>query len=86
MHLVRGNPLRFPICVRLGYVVYVPISPPQRTLMGTHRKFGINITFQSLSIIKYLEPSKEDLFMARTLDLFNNEHFLALGGDLKYHI
>jgi hypothetical protein len=34
MHLIRENTKRFPICVRLGYVEYVPISPPQHTLMG----------------------------------------------------
>ena len=48
----------------IEYVVYVPISPPQHTLMGTNRKLGINVRFQSPSIVKYLGPLMEDLFTA----------------------
>jgi len=39
-----------------------PILPPQCTLMGTHRKFGINIKFQSPSIVKFLEPPYRNYF------------------------
>ena len=65
--------------------VYIPISPPQRTTMGPHRKIGIYVGFQSPSIIKYLEPLTGDLFTARFADcIFNEEHFPALGGDFQY--
>jgi len=30
---------------KIGYVVYVPLSPPQHTLMGSHKKLGINLRF-----------------------------------------
>ena len=49
---------------KIEYVVYVPISPLQHTLMGAHRKLGINVRFQSPSIDKYLGPLMEDLFTA----------------------
>jgi hypothetical protein len=48
---------------KFGCVVYVPISPPQRTTMGPH-KLGIYVGYDSPSIIKYLEPKIGDLFMA----------------------
>ena len=66
---------------------YVPISPPQHTTMGPHRKLGIYIGYISPSIIKYLEPLTGDLFTARYADcIFDENHFSALGGDLKHHI
>jgi hypothetical protein len=43
--------------------------------------------YHSSSIIKYLEPLTEDLFTARYANcIFNEDHFLALGGDYKYHL
>jgi hypothetical protein len=37
-------------------------------------------------IIKYLEPLTGDLLTAQCIDcIFNEEHFWALGGELKYH-
>ena len=48
-----------------GCAVYVPISPPQRTKMGPQRRLGIYVGYESPSIIKYLETSTGDLFMAR---------------------
>jgi hypothetical protein len=43
------------------------------------------VLFQSPSISKYLEPLTGDLFMARFADcIFNENHFLALGGDNKF--
>jgi hypothetical protein len=51
--------------------------------MGPHRKLGIYVRYESLSIIKYLEPRNGDLFTARYADsIFDEEHFLALGGGL----
>jgi hypothetical protein len=54
--------------------------------MGSHRKLGIYMRYYSLSIIKYLEPLIRDLFTVRYIDcIFNEDHFLILGGDYKYH-
>ena len=53
--------------------------------MGIHREFGINVRFQSPSIIKYLEPLMEDLLRPVLWVYFDIEQFQALGGDLKYH-
>jgi hypothetical protein len=53
--------------------------------MGPHRRMGIYVGFQSPSILKYLEPLTDDLFTARFADcIFNEDHFLALGGDNKF--
>jgi hypothetical protein len=50
--------------------------------MGTHRKLGIYVGYETLSIIKYLEPMTEDLHTARYADcIFDKDHFPALGGD-----
>jgi len=54
-----------------GCVVYVPISPPKRTMMGPQRRLGIYVGYDSSSIIKYHEPSTSDLFTAR----FADSHF-----------
>jgi len=54
--------------------------------MGSHRKLGIYVGYISPSIIKYLEPRTGDLLMARFADsFFSEDHFLALGGEFKYH-
>jgi hypothetical protein len=50
--------------------------------MGPHRKLGIYVGYESLSIIKYLELRTGDLFTARYADrIFDEEHFPALGED-----
>ena len=82
LQLVRGNPSNISHLSKFGYAVYVPISPPQWTSMGPHRKLGIYVGYSSLSIIKYLEPLTGDLFTARYADsIFNEDHFPALGGE-----
>jgi hypothetical protein len=44
--------------------------------MDPHRKLGVYVGFQSLSIIKYLKPLTDDLFMAQFADyIFNEDHF-----------
>jgi hypothetical protein len=49
--------------------------------MDPYRKLGIYVRFQSPSILKYLEPLMDDLFMTRFADcIFNEDYFLALGG------
>jgi hypothetical protein len=46
---------------------------------------GIYVGFLSPSILKYLEPLTGDLFMVWFTDcIFNEGHFLALGGDNKF--
>jgi hypothetical protein len=70
---------------KFGCVVHMPISPPKRTSMGPHRRMGIYVEYQSPSILKYLEPLMSDLFTTRFADcIFNEDHFLALGGDNKF--
>jgi hypothetical protein len=82
LQLVRGNPPNISHLRKFDCATYIPISPPQRTTMGPHRKLGIYVGYKSLSIIKYLEPTTGDLFMARYADcIFNENLFLALGGD-----
>jgi hypothetical protein len=47
---------------------------------------GIHVGYLSPWIIKYLEPLTGDLLTAQCIDcIFNEEHFWALGGELKYH-
>jgi len=83
LQLVRVNPSSISHLRKFGCAVYVPISPPQRTSMGSHRKLGIYVGYSSLSIIKYLEPLTGDLFPACFADcIFNEDHFPALGGEL----
>ena len=43
------------------YAVYVPITPPQCTKMGSQRRLGIYVGYDSPSIIKYLEPTMGDV-------------------------
>ena len=65
-----------------GYIVQVPIAPPQRTKMGPQRRSGIYIDFDSPSIIKYLEPLTGDVFRQRFADChFDEVNFPSLGGD-----
>jgi hypothetical protein len=48
--------------------------------MGPHRRMGIYIGFQSLPILKYMEPLTDDLFTAQfAYCIFNEDHFTALG-------
>jgi hypothetical protein len=65
-----------------GCVVYVPISPPQRTKMRPQRGMRIYIGFHSSSIIKYLEPLTGDVSTARFADCqFDEIIFSILGGE-----
>ena len=47
-----------------GCAVYVPIAPPQQTKMGPQRRLGIYVGYESVSIIRYLEPLTSDVFTA----------------------
>jgi hypothetical protein len=85
LELVRGNPPSISHLLKSGCATYIPISLPQRTSMGPHRRMGIYVGYQSPSIIKYLEPLTGDLFMVRYADcIFDVDHFSALGGETKY--
>jgi hypothetical protein len=77
--LVCGNAPNISHLQKFGCAVYAPISPPQRTTMGPHRKMDIYVGYHSLSIIKYLELMTGDLFTIRyTNCIFNEDHFSAL--------
>ena len=52
--------------------------------MRPQRRLGTYVGYESLSIIKYLEPSKGDLFTARFVDChFNESLFPTIGGENK---
>jgi hypothetical protein len=85
LELVHENPPSISHLRKFGCTTYVPISPPQCTSMGPHRRMGIYVGYQSPSIIKYLKPLTGDLFMTRYADCnFDEDHFLALQGETKY--
>jgi hypothetical protein len=80
LQLVHENPPSISHLRKFSCATYIPISPPQRTTMGPHKKLGIYVGYQSPSIIKYLEPLIGDLFMARYADcIFDEDHFPTLG-------
>jgi hypothetical protein len=82
--LVRGNAPSIFHLRKFGCAVYAPISPPQRTTMGPHRKMSIYLRYHSPFIIKYMEPMTGDLFTVRYVDgIFNEDYFLALGGEFQ---
>ena len=56
-----------------GCAVYVLIALPQHTKMGSQRRLGIYIGYESPSIIRYLEPKTGDIFTARFADCHFNE-------------
>ncbi|KAL6340084.1 hypothetical protein AAG906_038919 [Vitis piasezkii] len=47
-----------------GCAVYVPIAPTQRTKMGPQQRLGNYVGFDFSSIIRYLEPLTDDVFIA----------------------
>jgi hypothetical protein len=84
LQLVCGDPPSISHMQKFGCAVCVPISPPNHTSMGLHRKMGIYVGYLSPSIIKYLEPLTGDLLTAQyTGSTFNEEHFPALGGRIQ---
>ena len=65
-----------------GYVVYVPIAPPQRSKLGPQRRLGIYVGFNSPSIIRCLELATSDVFTTCFADChFEENVFPPLGGD-----
>ncbi|KAK4708664.1 hypothetical protein R3W88_029589 [Solanum pinnatisectum] len=52
--------------------------------MGPQRRLGINVGYESRSIIKYLEPRTENLFTARFVDChFDESLYPTIGGEQK---
>jgi hypothetical protein len=81
LQLVREDQPSVSHLRKFGCVVYTPISPPKRTSMDPHRRMMIYMGFQSMSILKYLQPLMGDLFTTQFANcIFNEDHFLALGG------
>ena len=65
-----------------GCAVYVPIAPAHRPKLGPQRRLGIYVSFQSASIINYIEHLTGEVFTARFADChFDENLFLPLGGD-----
>ena len=80
--LVLGKQPNIYLLRIFGCAVYVPTAPAQHTKMGPQRRLKIYIGFNSLSIIRYLEPLIGDVFIARFADChFNESIFLPLGGE-----
>jgi hypothetical protein len=66
-----------------GCIVYVPITPPQRTKMGPQRRLEIYVGFDYSSIIRYLEPLTGNIFKARFEECHFNESLFPLLGKEK---
>ena len=64
MQLVCGQQPNLSHFWIFGCAIYVPIAPPQHTKMGSQCRLGIYVGFDSPSIIRYLEPSSDDVFKA----------------------
>ena len=65
-----------------GSAVHVLVAPPNCTKMGSQRRLGIYVGFESPSIIRYLEPLTGDMFTARFSDCRCYETvLLKLGGE-----
>ena len=59
-----------------GCAIYVPISLPQHTSMGPQRKLGVYISYESMFILKYLEPITGDQDTAWYANcIFDEDHF-----------
>ena len=62
-----------------GCAIYVPIAPIQCTKMGPQWRIEIYVGFDSSSIIRYLEPLTDDVFIACFADChFNENNFPSL--------
>jgi hypothetical protein len=85
--LIRGNAPSISHLQKFGCAIYVPISPPQCTTMGPHKKMSIYVGYHSPSIIKYLEHMTGNLFTARYADcIFNEDHLPVLGGEFQNNL
>ncbi|KAL6582304.1 hypothetical protein OROMI_006318 [Orobanche minor] len=67
-----------------GCCIYVPVAPPYSTKFGPQRRKDIYVGFDSLYIIRYLEPLTGDIFTAPFADCHFDEIVVPpLGGELK---
>ena len=82
LQLVLGQqPNIFHLCT-FGCAVYVPIAPLQHTKMDLQCRLGIYVSFDSPSIIRYLEPLTGDVFKVCFEDCHSNETiFPPLGAE-----
>ena len=79
LQLILGKQPNISYLWTFGCAVYVPIAPTQSTKMGPQRILGIYVGFDSPSIIKYLEPLTNDVFITRFEDChFNESVFFSL--------
>ena len=79
--VLHQEPNIFHLCT-FGCTVYVAIAPPQRIKMGPQCRLGIYTSFDSPSIIKYIEPLIGNVFKARFEDChFNETIFPPLRGE-----
>ena len=80
LQLVFGHPPDISHLYTFRCVMYIPIAPTHRTKLGPQRRLRIYISFDSPSIIKYLEPLTDDLFTTRFVVChFDETNFLSLG-------
>ena len=83
--LVLGKPPNISHIRIFGCAIYVPIAPTHRTKMGPQRRLGIYVGYNSPSIIRYLEPSTGNVFIARFANChFNENSFPPLGGEKSF--
>ena len=67
-----------------GCALYVSIASPQHTKMGTQRRMGIYVGYESPFIIKHLEPMTGHIFTTRFVDCqFDESVYPTLGGEHK---
>jgi hypothetical protein len=84
LQLVSGRESTLSHLKIFSCAMYVPISQSQCIKMIPQRRLEIYISFNSQSIIKYLESSTGDVFTARFADCqFDETIFLVLGGERK---
>ena len=68
LQLVMGQEPNISHLRIFGSDVHVLVAPPNRIKMGSQRRLGIYVGFESPSIIRYLEPLTGDMFTARFAD------------------
>ena len=71
--LVFGQVLNISHFKKIGSVVYILISSPQKIKMESQRRLGVYVGFDSSYFISYLEPLTGDIFTARYVDCHFDE-------------
>ena len=78
VQLAQGSAPKISHLRRFGCQVYVPIPPPQRSAMGPLRKLGIYVGYETVSIIRYLDPMTGDCHTAGFADCILTRIFSRL--------